>query len=87
MLRRIMAVGSAALLAFTIATTPLNAADLGMPTKAPVYKAPEVVEEICVPCLLALIGVGVCLAVCGCFRSCGQHNQPASPGGSPSPDL
>ena len=81
MLRRI----TAALVAFSLATTPLYAADLGMPTKAP--PAPAVVEEICLPCLLVLVGVGVCLAVCGCFRSCEQHNQPASPGGSPSHDL
>jgi hypothetical protein len=74
MLRRILAVGSAALLAFTITTTPLYAADLGMPTKAPVYKAaPEAVEEFCWPCLLALLaaaGLGVCLAECGCLKSC-----------------
>jgi hypothetical protein len=75
MFRRITAVGSAALLAFTLATTPLYAADLGMPTKAPVYKAPpaEVVEEFCWPCVLALLaaaGLGVCLAECGCLKSC-----------------
>ena len=73
MLRGIMAVGSAALLAFTVATTPLYAADLGMPTKAPIYKAPEVVEEFCWPCVLALlaaIGLGVCLAECGCLKTC-----------------
>jgi hypothetical protein len=79
MLRRIMAVGSAALLAFTVATTPLYAADLGMPTKAPVYKAPpEAVEEFCWPCVLALLaaaGLGVCLAECGCLKSCETHHQ------------
>ena len=74
MLRRIMAVGSAALLTFTVATTPLYAADLGMPTKAPVYKAPpEAVAEFCWPCVLALLaaaGLGVCLAECGCLKDC-----------------
>jgi hypothetical protein len=73
MFRRIMAIGSAVLLSFTLATTPLYAADLGMPTKAPVYKAPEVVEEFCWPCVLALLaaaGLGVCLAECGCLKSC-----------------
>jgi hypothetical protein len=74
MLRRITAFGSAALVAFTVATTPLYAADLGMPTKAPPI-APAAVEEICIPCLLALVGVGVCLAVCGCFRSCETQKQ------------
>ena len=82
MLRRIMAVGSAALLAFTVATTPVYAADLGMPTKAPVYKAEPapVVEEFCWPCVLALLaaaGLGVCLAECGCLKSC--HNECVSP--------
>ena len=78
MLRRFMAIGSAALLAFTLATTPLYAADLGMPTKAPIYKAPEVVEEFCWPCVLALLaaaGLGVCLAECGCLKSCGEHHE------------
>jgi len=78
MFRRITAVGSAALLAFTLATTLLYAADLGMPTKAPVYKAPEVVEEFCWVCVLALLaaaGLGVCLAECGCLKSCGEHHE------------
>jgi len=80
MFRRITAVGSAALLAFTLATTPLYAADLGMPMKAPIYKAPEAVEEFCWPCVLALLaaaGLGVCLAECGCLKSC--NNQCVSP--------
>jgi hypothetical protein len=79
MLRRIMAVGSAALLAFTVATTPLYAADLGMPMKAPVYKAPEAVEEFCWPCVLALLaaaGLGVCLAECGCLKHCEKCTSP-----------
>ncbi len=73
MFRRIMAVGSAGLLAFTIATTPLYAADLGMPMKAPIYKAPVAEEEFCWPCLVALLvaaGLGACLATCGCFKQC-----------------
>jgi hypothetical protein len=75
MLRRITAVGSAALVAFTLATTPIYAADLGMPTKAPIYKAPEVVEEFCWACLLPFVALGVCLAVCGCLRSCESHHE------------
>ncbi len=71
MRRRIIAVGSAALLAFTVTTAPVSAADLGMPTKAPI--APVAVEEFCWPCVLALlaaIGLGVCLAECGCLKTC-----------------
>jgi len=78
MLRRITAVGSAALLAFTLATTPLYAADLGMPTKAPPM-APAAVEEFCWPCVLALLaaaGLGVCLAECGCLKHCGSCASP-----------
>jgi len=73
MLRRITAVGSAVLLAFTLSTTPLDAADLGMPTKAPIYKAPLVEEEFCWACVIALLvaaGLGACLATCGCFKQC-----------------
>ncbi len=79
MRRRIIAVGSAALLAFTVTTAPLYAADLGMPTKAPIYKAPVEVEEFCWPCVLALlaaIGLGVCLAECGCLKTCQVCTSP-----------
>jgi hypothetical protein len=71
MRRRIIAFGSAVLLALTVTTAPLSAADLGMPTKAPIM--PAAVEEFCWPCVLALlaaVGVGVCLAECGCLKSC-----------------
>jgi hypothetical protein len=77
MLRRITAIGSAALLAFTVATTPLYAADLGMPTKAPV--AAPVVEEFCLPCLLALLAAAalvVCSQECGCLKSCQSCTSP-----------
>jgi hypothetical protein len=70
---RILVVAAAGLLAFTVSAPPVSAADLGMPTKAPIYKAPEVVEEFCWPCVLALLaaaGLGICLAECGCLKHC-----------------
>jgi hypothetical protein len=85
MVRRILAVGSAALLAFTVATTPLSAADIGLPTKAPIYKAePAVVEEVNYwPWLLAAAlvgtGLGICFAECGCLKSCGGPPACSSP--------
>ena len=82
-MRRILAVGSAALLAFTVTTTHLSAADLGMPTNAPIYKAPEVVEEFCWPCvlvLLAAVGVGLCIALCE--HHAGPPSVPPTTGGN-----
>jgi hypothetical protein len=59
----------------------INAADLG----PPVYKAPPapVVEEAAFNPLwllaaAALIGVGVCAIVCGCFRSCEHAPVPVT---------
>src|SRR5215510_14264611 len=43
---RILAVGLAGLLAFTVSAPPASAADLGMPTKAPIYKAPPAAPEV-----------------------------------------
>jgi hypothetical protein len=65
-MRRILAIGSAALLAFTVTTTPLSAADLGMPLKAPpIVAAPAEVDywPIFFAALIAT-GVGLCIALC-----------------------
>lgn len=76
-MRRILTVGMAGLLAFTVTTTPLSAADLGMPTKAPIItKAPPMVEEVTYwPYLLIFLaavgaGLGACFATCDCLGSC-----------------
>jgi hypothetical protein len=72
---RILAVGLAGLLALTVTAPPASAADLGMPTKAPVYKAPEAapVEFDWLPlAVLLLIGLGVGL----CVEFCEQHGGP-----------
>ena len=64
-MRRILAIGSAALLAFTVTATPAPAADLGMPLKAPpIVAAPA---EDYLPLLVAFLvatGVGLCIALC-----------------------
>jgi hypothetical protein len=68
---RILAVGLAGLLAFTVSAPPASAADLGMPTKAPIYKAPEAApaEFDWWPLLflLAFIPLGLCIGevICG----------------------
>ena len=83
-MRRILAVGSAALLAFTVTTAPLSAADLGMPTKAPVVAAPVVEEVAWLPLvLLGLLGlfVGLCAGEVIC-ETHGPTPTPLSPGGS-----
>jgi len=84
-MRRILAVGSAALLAFTITTAPLSAADLGMPTKAPVVAAPVVEEVAWLPLvLLGLLGlfVGLCAGEVICETHGGPTPTPLSPGAS-----
>ena len=84
-MRRILAVGSAALLAFTITMAPLSAADLGMPTKAPVVAAPAVAEFDWLPIafLLALgLVVGLCAGEVICETGHGPTPTPMSPGGS-----
>jgi hypothetical protein len=87
-MRRILAVGSAALLAFTVTTTPLSAADLGMPTKAPIYKAPEAApaEFDWLPFLflLAFVPLGLCIAEVICPP--GGPPPPATSGGNPHPE-
>ena len=83
-MRRILAVGSAALLAFTITTAPLSAADLGMPTKAPVVAAPAVAEFDWLP-LAFLLALGLVVGLCAGEVICvtqGPTPTPLSPGGS-----
>jgi hypothetical protein len=82
MLRRAIAVGSAALLAFTVTTARLSATDMGlpatMPTKAPPLVQP-VEEFVWWPYAAGavLIGAGLlaCFEVCGCLKDC-QCNSP-----------
>ena len=81
-MRRILAVGSAALLAFTVTTAPLSAADLGMPTKAPVVAAPAEFDVLPLAFLLAL---GLLAGLCAGEVICETHHggpTPLSPGGS-----
>jgi hypothetical protein len=83
-MRRILAVGSAALLAFTVTTAPLSAADLGMPTKAPVVAAPAVAEFDWLP-LALLLALGLVAGLCAGDVICETHGPtptPMSPGGS-----
>jgi len=83
-MRRILAVGSAALLAFTVTTAPLSAADLGMPTKAPVVAAP-VVEEVAWLPIAFLLALGLVVGLCAGEVICETHGPtptPLSPGGS-----
>jgi hypothetical protein len=65
MRRRLIAVGLAGLLAFNATATPLFAADLGMPLKAPPIVAPP--PEDVMPVVIAfmvLAAVGTCIALC-----------------------
>jgi hypothetical protein len=81
-MRRVLAIGSAALLAFTVTVTPAPAADLGMPTKAPLYKAPVVAEEDYLPLLVAFLiaaGIGACIALCEQHH---EEHRPATTGGN-----
>ena len=77
-MRRVLAVGSAALLAFTVTTTPLSAADLGMPTKAPIYKAPEVQEFDLLP-LALLLALGLLAGLCAGQVICETGGAPSGP--------
>ena len=66
-MRRGLAIGSAALLAFTITATPVPAADLGMPLKAvPITEAaPAAVYWLPVAAgVLIATGVALCIAFC-----------------------
>ena len=75
-MRRVLAIGSAALLAFTVTTAPLHAADLGMPMKAaPITEvAPAAVDWVPVAAgLLIATGVALCIALCE------EHHGPTAP--------
>jgi len=79
-MRRIVAIGSAALLAFTLTATPAPAADLGMPLKAPPIVAPAEVDYL--PLLvgfLVVTGIGLCIALCEEHH---EEHRPATTGGT-----
>jgi hypothetical protein len=80
-MRRMIAVGMAGLLALTITASPLSAADLGMPTKAPIItKAPAAEEFDILPAAIAvalLTVLAVCLADCHCTNTCQSCTTPA----------
>ena len=65
MRRRFIALGLAGLLTFNAIPTPLFAADLGMPLKAPpiVAPPPEDIMPIVVAGLI-IIAAGICIAEC-----------------------
>ena len=66
MRRRLIAVGLAGLLAFNASATPLFAADLGMPLKAPAIVAPPPETDV-VPVIVAFAlaaAIGACIALC-----------------------
>jgi hypothetical protein len=76
-------------LAFTVTTTPLSAADLGMPTKAPIYKAPEAAPAVAefdwLPVVffgLIALFVGLCAGEVICETHGGPTPTPLSPGAS-----
>jgi hypothetical protein len=80
-MRRILAVLSAGLLAFTVTATPAPAADLGMPLKAPPIVAAPPAEVDWVPIAAALLiatGIGLCIALCE-----EHHGQAPAPPVSP----
>jgi hypothetical protein len=85
-MRRILAVGMAGLLAFTITTTPLSAADLGMPVKAaPITEAPPPDYTWLWWALgLAALGVGIWCAVDFCEHHGGPPPSPQTTGGNNS---
>jgi len=65
MRRRLIAAGLAGLLTFNAVPTPLFAADLGMPLKAPpiVAPPPEDIMPIVVG-FMVLAAIGTCIALC-----------------------
>jgi len=65
MRRRLIAAGLAGLLTFNAVPTPLFAADLGMPLKAPpiVAPPPEDIMPIVIG-FMVLAAIGTCIALC-----------------------
>ena len=79
-MRRILAIGSAALLAVTVTVKPAPAADLGMPLKAPPIVAPVGVDYL--PLLVAFLvaaGIGACIALC---EQNHEEHHPVTTGGT-----
>ena len=66
MRRRLITVGLAGLLAFNATATPLFAADLGMPLKAPPIVAPPPETDVAVIAAAAAVAaaVALCIALC-----------------------
>ena len=66
MRRRLIAIGLAGLLAFNATTTPVFAADLGMPLKAPPIVAPPPETDVAVIAAAAAVAaaVALCIALC-----------------------
>jgi hypothetical protein len=83
-MRRILAVGCAGLLAFTIATQSVSAADLGMPVKAPpiVEAPPPDYTWLWVALGLAALGVGIACAVDFCEHHGQTPPTPPTTGGN-----
>jgi hypothetical protein len=79
-MRRILAVGCAGLLAFTIVTQSASAADLGMPLKAPpvVEAPPPVCDALCLAALAALVAGGIVGGLCLGQVIC-HHHGPTPP--------
>jgi len=66
MRRRLIAVGLAGLLAFNATATPLFAADLGMPLKAPPIVAPPPETDVAVIAAAAAVAAAVALCIAFC---------------------
>ena len=66
MRRRLIAVGLAGLLAFNATTTPVFAADLGMPTKAAPLVAAPVETDVAVIAAAAAVAAAVALCIAFC---------------------
>jgi len=66
MRRRLIAAGLAGLLTFNAIPTPLFAADLGMPLKAPPIVAPPPETDVAVIAAAAAVAaaVALCIALC-----------------------
>ena len=79
MRRRIIAIGLAGLLAFNATATPVFAADLGMPLKAPPIVAPPPEVDWLPLAAAALIATGVALCIALCEENHGP-TPPVSPG-------